>query len=169
MNAIIASHATRHGAAQAIRVGLAAPLVDTLYLLVVTFGLARAVRLEPFQAPLALGGALLMAVLAWQTTRGSLRPQANLPGFTAMTVLSLTNPYQIGWWLTAGVGFLLVEGLPGAVGFVVGIFGWVFIFATAMAHGARRWNWFEPLTQIVSANLLLGFALLMALRGLSGL
>lgn len=168
MNALIAAHATQNGFGRAVRVGLAAPIVDTFYLLVVTFGVARLFDLNRHQMILGLAGALLMAYLAWSTARMEPSRASRLPGFWVMTGLSLTNPYQIGWWVTAGTAFLLAEGAPGAVGFVGGIFSWVFVFAFLMSHGAKRWSWFTPVTQVASADLLVLFALLLATRALSG-
>ena len=160
MNALIASHATRNGFSRAVRVGVAAPIVDTFYLVLVAFGLTKLVDVTPYLGWLAVVGGALMMFFAWQVVR--IRPDAaptSLPGFQTMAWLSLTNPLQIGWWLTLGTASLASEGLLWAAGFLVAIFGWVVVFAFLMAHGARRWAWFEPLTLVLSADVMVAFGL----------
>jgi threonine/homoserine/homoserine lactone efflux protein len=163
VNALIAREAARRGAGAAIRAGIAAPIVDTLFMVAVLFGLPRLVDVDTYLRPLALLGAVLMAYLAWATTR----PPATAPDksaravFAAVFVLSIANPLQIGWWFTAGTALLREQGLFGMLGFFTAIFGWVVVFAEGMARGSRRWSSLEPLVMVVSADLLLAFAILL--------
>lgn len=171
VNALIAREASQRGAAAAIRAGLAAPIVDTLYLVAVLFGLPYIVDVRPFLPALALLGAVLMGYFAWSTTRPP-RP-GNLPGkhavFAAVFVLSLANPLQVGWWLTAGTALLREQGAWGMAGFFTAIFGWVILFAEGMARGSRRWENLQPLVVVLSADLLLVFALILLERAFTGL
>ncbi|MEA3203403.1 MAG: hypothetical protein QOI63_1078, partial [Thermoplasmata archaeon] len=68
VNALIAREASQRGAASAIRAGLAAPIVDSLYMVAVLFALSFLVDVQPYLPALALLGAVLMAYLAWATT-----------------------------------------------------------------------------------------------------
>lgn len=169
INAIIAREASRHGAAAAIRVGVAAPIADTLYMLAVVLGLPHLVDTEPYLPVLALLGGVLMAWLAWAAARppraGAEPPKAL---FAAVFALSMANPVQVGWWLTAGTAFLGEQGVLGMVGFVAAVFGWVVAFSEGMARGARRWGWLEPLVAVASADLLLAFALLLLRQAAAG-
>ena len=170
INAIIAREASRRGAAAAIRVGIAAPIADTLYMFVVVLGLPLLVDVKPYVPALALLGAVLMGYLAWATARvpraGAAAPPRAV--FAMVFLLSVANPVQIGWWFTAGTAFLGQQGVLGMVGFEVAVFTWVFAFSEGMARGARRWDWLEPLVALVGADLLLTFALLLLRQAAAG-
>jgi threonine/homoserine/homoserine lactone efflux protein len=96
-------------------------------------------------------------------------------GFRKAFVLALTNPYQILWWLTAGVGLLdpgtfaldVLGGLTISTGspvIVVGFFGgiavWITGFPAALVTVGRRVDAFAPVVAYLSAVVL-------ALAGLS--
>lgn len=163
VNALIARQASRHGAAGGIRAGIPAPIVDTIYMVLVLFGLPRLVDIARFERVLAAVGAALMLVLAWDTTRHRATGK-QLAGPLAVWTVTLSNPFQYAWWITAGTAFLGEQGAWGIAGFVVAIFGWVFGFSLLVARGAQRWDWFAPLVAIVAADLLLTFALVLAAR-----
>lgn len=169
MNAIIAREASRHGAAAGLRVGIAAPIADTIYLVVLWFGLGRFLDGPVVLRVAALLGCLLMLRFAWLTARvhgadgGEAPPRAT---FWGTFLVSMTNPLQITWWLTAGYILLVREGVWGVGGFLLAVFGWVAVFSKVMAHGASRWSWFTPAVTVLSADLLFLFALLLAWTGL---
>jgi threonine/homoserine/homoserine lactone efflux protein len=158
----VAREASRHGAWGGIRAGLPAPTVDTFWMLVVVFGLPRFVDLEPFTPWLAGVGALLMAYLAWDTARIHAHAAAPPVRATALWAVTLGNPFQYAWWLSAGTAFLADQGVWGALGFVAAVYGWVFALSHLVAHGAQRWGWFTPSMTLLSADLLLAFAFLLA-------
>ena len=165
MNALIAREASQRGFASGLRVGLGAPVADVIFLAVFLLGLGEALDRPWLVRVAAVFGAGLMAYFALDTWRGRAGAEAaDRPAtFTAGLAAALTNPYQLVWWLTAGVVFLHTQGLAGVAGLVVGIFGWVLVFAWLMAHGASRWSWFAPTVAVASALLLGGFAALLAL------
>ncbi len=162
VNALIAREASRHGAFGGIRAGLPAPIVDTAYMLLVLFGIARLIDLEVATPWLAGIGALLMVYLAVDTALHRSAAAPEIPGAWKVWAVTLSNPFQYAWWLSAGTAFLAAQGPWGIVGFLCAIFGWVFAFSNLVAHGASRWPWFEPLITVAAADLLLAFALLMA-------
>lgn len=165
MNAIIARQSSRHGIAAGIRVGLGAPVADLLFLVALVFGAAPLLAGEGLLRGAAAAGAALMfffAYTAWfpgtpaadaYAARGA-RPASFAAGF----VTALTNPYQIAWWLSGGYVFLQAQGPWGIVGLAVGIFAWVVVFAWLVAHGARRWSWFDGAVRVASALLLFLFS-----------
>ncbi len=165
VNALIARESVRGGAIAGIKAGYPAPVVDTCYMLLVLFGLAK-LDLTAATPWMAGAGAAMMLFLAWDTTRPR-EPKPVAPG--AVWAVTLTNPFQYAWWLSAGAAFLVATGGWGIVGFLCAIFGWVFAFSNLMAHGAQRWEWFPPLVAIASADGLFVFALLMAWRAATGL
>ena len=161
VNALVVREASRHGAWGGIRAGLPAPTLDTAYMLLVVFGLPRLLDLDAAKPWLATVGAALMLYLAWDTAR--VRPEATAAPAKAVALwaVTLSNPFQYAWWLSAGATFLGEQGAWGAAGFVVAVFGWVVVLSNLVAHGAQRWSWFAPSMTLLSADLLLVFALLL--------
>lgn len=167
VNALVVREASRHGTWGGIRAGLPAPTVDTAYLLLVVFGLPQLVDVDRLRPWLAGAGALLMAYLAWDTARPREHAAKPPPARAfALWAVTLSNPFQYAWWLSAGTAFLTAQGLWGAVGFVVAVYGWVLAFSALVAHGAQRWAWFTPGMTLLSANLLLVFAAILGATAL---
>lgn len=162
VNALIAREASRHGAWGGIRAGLPAPTLDTVYMLLVVFGLPRLLDLDPAKAWLAGIGAALMLYLAWDTARVRVRAVAPPANLAALWAVTLSNPFQYAWWLSAGAAFLGEQGVWGAMGFVAAVFGWVVAFSVLVTHGAQRWPSFTPSMTLLSADLLFLFAVLLA-------
>ena len=164
MNALIAREASRHGAPAGIRMGIAAPVADTVYLAILLIGAEVLVPSGAALQGVAWMGAAIMTIFAY----GTWFPEA--PGaagpvptrFGAAFAAAMTNPYQIAWWLTGGFLFLQTQGWWGITGLMLGIFGWVVAFSWLMAHGARRWAWFEPTVRTLSAAVLSLFAVILA-------
>lgn len=102
-------------------------------------------------------------------------------GFRKAFVLALTNPYQILFWLTIGVGLLdpgrldvlamtpyvgdALDGLlvveTGSAALVIGFFGgiglWLVSFPAALVTAKRRVEAIAPAVAVVSALVLGGF------------
>lgn len=168
VNALIARESVRHGALAGIRAGLPAPVVDSAYMALVLFGLARLVDLPSLIVPLSAIGAVLLLWLAWQTVR--IRPEPPpASGPWAVWAVTLTNPFQYAWWASAGAAIMTSLGWAGVAGFLAAIFGWVFAFSFLVAHGAQRWPWFTPALEVLSADVLVLFALRLGLTSAIGL
>jgi threonine/homoserine/homoserine lactone efflux protein len=165
VNALIARESALGGARAGIRAGLPAPIVDTAYMLLVLFGVARLVDLEALTPWLATIGAVLMFWLAAQVARVAEGGGKTLTGAAAVWLVTLSNPFQYAWWLSAGAGDLVQLGAFGIAGFLFAIFGWVFAFSNLVAHGALRWGWFPSAVTLLSADLLLLYAVRLLWRG----
>ncbi|QLH79458.1 LysE family transporter [Halosimplex rubrum] len=127
---------------------------------------------------------------------GATGPDADSRGFTKAFVLALTNPYQIVFWLTVGVGLLepgtvdvlsylpaVGEELAGALvvrtgnpALLAGLFGgiavWITGFPAALVGVGRRVDAFAPAAAVASALVLAGFGVTFcwtAARTLAGL
>jgi hypothetical protein len=105
-------------------------------------------------------------------------------GFRKAFVLALTNPYQIVFWLTIGVGLLqpgrldvlsylpyVGDALAGAfvvstgsplllIGFFAGIALWITCFPAALVAAGRRIDAVAPVVAYGSAAVLVGFGAL---------
>jgi threonine/homoserine/homoserine lactone efflux protein len=114
-------------------------------------------------------------------------------GFSKAFVLALTNPYQILFWLTVGIGLLdpgqldVLARLPavgdtlagtlvvqtGSVALVAGLFGgvlaWILAFPAALVAASRRVEAAVPAVAALSALVLAGFGVLFLWDGLATL
>ncbi|WP_128477636.1 LysE family translocator [Halorussus pelagicus] len=184
MNAIIAEESVLRGWGSGFRAGLGALSADACFFVLALLGVVAVVRDVPVvqQALFGFGG-LLMLYFAYGTANdadaafgGDAAPdgagpaaRAESKGFRKAFVLALTNPYQILWWLTAGVGLLdpgtfspdALGGLTVSTGspiIVVGFFGgialWVIGFPAALVTVGRRVDSFAPVVAYLSALVL---------------
>ncbi|UPV73351.1 LysE family transporter [Halorussus limi] len=190
MNAIIAEESVLRGWGSGLRAGLGAMSADACFFVLALFGVVAVVRDVPVvQRVLFAVGGLLMLYFAYgaasdanaafggdaATDGRGLAEDEDSKGFRKAFVLALTNPYQILWWLTAGVGLLdpgtfapdALGGLTVSTGspiIVVGFFGgialWITGFPAALVTVGRRVDAFAPVVAYLSAAVL-------ALAGLS--
>jgi len=191
MNAVIAEESVLRGWSAGVRAGLGAMIADACFFVLALVGLVAVVQRRPaVQTALLAVGGLLMLYFAVGAVRGA---RSFVPGdaardegkgFRKAFVLALTNPYQIVFWLTVGVGLLepgrldvlaplpLVGGrLAGA--FVVrtgdplllaGLFGgialWITGFPATLVRARRRTDALAPVVAWLSALVLGGFGVL---------
>ncbi len=189
MNAVIAEESVVRGWNAGARAGLGAMSADALFFVLAALGLVAFVEQFPTaQAVMVGAGGVLMLYFAYgaaqemdTTFREAADPDEDSAGFTKAFVLALTNPYQILFWLTIGVGLLetgtvdvlahtpylgaslanllIVEtGSPALIlGFFGGIAVWVTGFPAALVAAEQRVDSFAPAVAAVSAVVLGGF------------
>jgi len=190
MNAVIAEEAVQRGRTSGIRAGLGAATADFCFFLLALAGVVAAVSDHPtVHAALLVVGGCLMLYFAYGAYRGiseSFRTEAAAAGtgFQRAFVLAITNPYQLAFWLSAGValvepgtldllahtpyvgsdlaGLLVVHtGSPALVaGFFGGILLWVVGFPAALTAAERRVESLAPVVSLASAVLLAVFGVL---------
>ncbi|MFW6321880.1 MAG: LysE family translocator [Halohasta sp.] len=202
MNAIIAEESVLRGWTAGVRAGFGALLADAIFFVLTLGGVTAVVQEYALLSELLylLGGGLMLffAVDAATSARAEAgfvdgEAAAGATGFQKAFVLALTNPYQIAFWLTVGVGLarpgtlaladhvpapvaalvgeLVVEtGSPTLVGgFFGGIGLWVTLFPAALVAGGRRIEGFAPVIAAGSAAVLAGFGLLFCWLGVTAL
>jgi threonine/homoserine/homoserine lactone efflux protein len=184
MNAIIAEESVLRGWTAGFKAGLGAMTADTIFFFLALAGVVAFVqRLPLLQDAMFLVGGLLMLYFAYGAVRDARRQfrSASIPesrGFSKAFVLSLSNPYQILFWLTAGVGLLTpgrvdvlayasdaLEGLvvveTGHPVLIVGLFGgiacWIVGFPAALTTAESRTETLAPVVAYGSAVVLAGF------------
>jgi len=146
MNALIAARSAgslRSG----IVTGGGAMTADAI-LGVVVLSLVRFVDLGAVVRPLYAVGAVMMVYLGLRTVQGVRRPAGPPPGdirtFSQALGVGITNPFQVGWWLTAGLAFArfggpwLFAGLFGAIAVWVVGFPWAVHAGTARSPRLRE-------------------------------
>ena len=194
MNAVIAEESVVRGWNAGFRAGLGAFTADATFFVLAFLGVVAFVEQFPtLQAVMVGVGGLLMLYFAYgaaQEAEGTFRPDEagrsdggvdDSTGFRKAFVLALTNPYQILFWLTIGVGLLeegqvdvLAEmpyvgselagllvvqtGSPALIaGFFAGILLWASGFPAALVTAERRVESFAPVVAGGSALVLAGF------------
>ncbi|WP_226481525.1 LysE family translocator [Natrinema amylolyticum] len=197
MNAIIAEESVVRGWTAGFRAGLGAMLADAIFFALTLAGIVAVLDSVPAVRPaLYLAGGCLMlyfAVGAISEARAATSftdaGRAAAKGFRKTFVLSLTNPYQIGFWLTVGVGLLepgtldvlshapavggALEGAlvvqTGSPALLIGFFGgialWIVAYPAALVAAGKRVDAFAPAVAALSAVVLVGFGLLFLVMG----
>jgi threonine/homoserine/homoserine lactone efflux protein len=160
MNALIASVSTRSSRAGTVTAFGA--MSSDMLLGALVFSLNAVVDLREIVRPVDALGAVVLAYFGIRilTRREDPNPPttSGVRTFSQGLALGLTNPFQILWWLTAGLAFarlggpVLLVGLFGAVG------TWVVVFPYAIHAGARRYPKLRSGVAIVSAGIMLAFA-----------
>jgi threonine/homoserine/homoserine lactone efflux protein len=208
MNAIIAEESVLRGWGSGFRAGLGAMSADACFFVLALLGVVTVVRDVPVVQQVLFGfGGLLMLYFAYgaatdanaafggdaaadggrksatATDGAGGMAEEDSKGFRKAFVLALTNPYQILWWLTAGVGLLdpgtfTIDALGGlaistgspiiVVGFFGGIALWITGFPAALVTVGRRVDAFAPIVAYLSA-IVLGVAGLSFLSKATGL
>ena len=180
MNAVIAEESVVGGWRSGFRAGLGAMTADLVFLVLALVGVVAVVERVPAvrNGMVAVGG-LLMLYFAYGAVQGvgeSFRSSTSGGrGFTKAFVLALTNPYQILFWLTVGVGLLApgrvdvlsyaADALAGLVvvetghpallvGLFAGILAWIVGFPAALSAAERRTEAVAPVVAALSAAVL---------------
>ncbi len=166
MNALIATNTVTANRFAGSLTGLGAMTADAVFLAgMVAVGsvvpVAPGVRVVVF-----LLGAAVMAFLAVRTY-GSLRrdvqveargPKSTAKAYASGLFLGLTNPFQILWWLTAGLAFMRQIGPPVVLGFFLGIGAWIVLFPVSLDLASRRWRGAYRAILVFSLVVLVAFA-----------
>ncbi len=158
MNAWIAAAASRSYRA-GVATGCGAMTADGI-LGAVVFLLYRNVDLAA-GLPLIYGlGAGVLGFFAYRLLRTDARaepPDREVPSFVQALGLGLTNPFQVLWWLTAGIGSAYAGGLPLLLALFGAIAVWVVAFPWAIHLGVRRSPKVERAVRLGSAVALAAF------------
>jgi threonine/homoserine/homoserine lactone efflux protein len=172
MNAVIAEESVVRGWFSGFRAGMGAFSSDAVFCVLAFSGAATLATSSEVRAAMALAGGVLMLYLAYLSVREA-RAETTVVeesrGFLKAFVLGLTNPYQIGWWLTAGVALVhpapvevlgrtfVAGGVEVFVGFFGGILLWITVFPAALVRAEARLESLEKWVGYASAAVLVAF------------
>jgi threonine/homoserine/homoserine lactone efflux protein len=159
MNAWIAAASVRSFRAGCVT-GLGAMSADAL-LGAVVYLLARTVDLSAAVRFVYLVGAGVMAYLGARLVRPSTASLGDVPvdrRYLRALGVGLSNPFQVVWWLTAGVAFAYLGGIVLLLGLFGAIGVWIVAFPSAVHAGARRDARIAEGIRLASAGILIAFA-----------
>jgi threonine/homoserine/homoserine lactone efflux protein len=165
MNALIASRSMRSLRA-GITTGVGAMTADAI-LGAAVYAIHDGVDLGAWVRWVEAVGAVVLGVMVYRLFREP--PRLEVPKSSDVRVYSvallvgLTNPFQILWWVTAGLAFAYVGGAALFFGLFAAIAIWVVVFPYALTEGARRDPRVPRVVSVASAALLAGFAAYFAL------
>lgn len=159
MNAWIAAVSVRSFRAGVVT-GFGAMTADAL-LGSIVYLFDRAIDLHAVVRGVYLLGGGVMVYLGVHLLRRGPGGASDLPDrrtFVRALLLGLSNPFQVLWWLTAGVAFAYLGGLVLLLGLFGAIVVWIVAFPWAVHAGTRRHAWVERGVRLASAGILFAFA-----------
>lgn len=178
MNAVIAEESVNRGWRSGFLAGVGAMTADACFFVLALAGLVAFIRDAPTVRGVMVGiGGLLMLYFAYGAVRSAgsfsaTEAASDAAGFKKAFLLALTNPYQITWWLTAGVGLLspgdiaafgyqfpATNGYLTVLGFFAGIFLWITGFPASLRAAGERVDALGTAIAYVSALVLVYFGI----------
>jgi threonine/homoserine/homoserine lactone efflux protein len=160
MNVLIAAQSVvsmRRG----VITGLGAMSADLL-LGVAVYLLETAVDLHEFVRFVYVLGCGVMAFFGYRIlahrSQGTVPRTGGLRTYSAALAVGISNPFQILWWLTAGLAFAYLGGLVLFVGLFGAIAVWIVAFPWALHAGVRHHPRVGQLAPWVSGAIMVGFA-----------
>ncbi|MFC3478643.1 LysE family translocator [Halobacterium litoreum] len=156
MNAVIAEESVARGWKSGFAAGLGAMTADAVFFVLALAGVVAFIEDAPTVRTAMVGvGGVLMLYYAYGAIQdaGSFSDAeaADGRGFRKAFALALANPYQVTWWLTAGVGLLnpseisafglelsAANGGLTIAGFFAGILLWITSFPAALRAAGER-------------------------------
>lgn len=140
-------------------IGFGAMTADFI-LLIVTFFLHLSFDLTSVLSYVYLLGAGFLIYLAYKGMKSAGSEGVGTAGsFAKGLTIGLVNPAQIGWWLTAGLGFLEKFGLPVFYFLFLGTTLWVLFLSYLVHEGTRVYGERAgKIISLVSVLILLVFA-----------
>jgi threonine/homoserine/homoserine lactone efflux protein len=115
---------------------------------------------------------LLAVLIAISTPKranneGGDRSMNTLISYSTSLALGLTNPYQILWWLSAGLSFFTIFGLAAIAGLFMAILVWITIFPLLVRAGYYYGGKIAIIAiKAFSVSILIAFATIIIYEGL---
>ena len=140
MNALIASRSLK-SFREGVFTGLGALSADFIFMVMtyLAYSLIKSLSLAPFY----FLGSIYMFILVYLIYRSD-ADSANarndigrglIFSYVSALLLGLSNPYQILWWLTAGISFLSLFGSSSIIGLFTAILIWIHVFPYTIRLG----------------------------------
>lgn len=163
INAMIANESLVskfHGTA----VGLGAMTADLIFF-IITFTIRNIIPREIIY-PLYVAGGILMLYLSFSIFKSKMTSKSRKGNYISGLLIGLSNPYQLSWWLTAGLFMIQEFSLLIAPFFFTGILIWVICFPFIINKIGNKYGRY---VKIFSIATLAGFGVYMLFLGLRAL
>ncbi len=175
INIMILNDVLRKSSIAAMLVGLGAASADGIFFLAVFFTGTRVLgQIDLVRVLYPLGAAFLfyLGTSLHQgpepATRNMLRGQG-AGGYLKGLTVGITNPLQIGWWITVGLPLSSLFGLSFAGGFFSGIFTWLVCYISLLSYFRQQFLALTKYVKIMSGLILVGFGAYFFLKFLTAI
>ncbi|GGP21258.1 lysine transporter LysE [Thermocladium modestius] len=165
MNALIAAESLRsprHGTL----VGAGAMTADAI-LMIISLLLYQLIK--PFIDYIYLAGGAIMMYLAYGVVHSAPAQVSGKPSVSYVkgVMMGITNPFQVGWWVTAGLSFISVFGIESVAGLFTAIIIWITVFPVLVNLG-KKYGGSTAFTiiKIISAAAIIGFGIYFLVIGM---
>ncbi len=166
MNALIAAESLKspiHGT----MVGAGAMTADAILM---TISLLLYQLVKPFVYYIYLAGGAIMIYLAYNVLTSQPTQSNNKDitiSYTKGIIMGITNPYQISWWITAGLSFISIFGLESILGLFIAIITWIIVFPIVINLGSKYGGpKTYTITKLITAVAIISFGLYFLINGL---
>ncbi len=123
-----------------VLVGLGAMSADFI-LMVVVFAAGYAAGLSRYEEIVFILGAFFFFYLAYRTMKSKESvDEGKAKGYVTGLTLGLVNPFQIGWWLTAGLGIYYAFGVIPFIFLFAGIIAWISLLSELVHLGSIKYG-----------------------------
>jgi threonine/homoserine/homoserine lactone efflux protein len=164
MNGLIAAQTARRGLRAGILTGAGAMTAD-LVLASVVLGLGAAALLGPYSREIDLVGAGVLFLFAYRLFRQRhqtvARPSGRGRAYLAGLMLGIGNPFQVLWWLTAGLALVGSGGALLLGGLFLAVALWILVFPLGLHRILQRHPRASEGLAMASMLLLAAFALVL--------
>ena len=123
-----------------LSVGLGAMSADFI-LMIITFFIGITLITTTLEAYVFITGSvffLILAVLSLKSSKSVGSATGN--GYFSGLLIGIVNPFQIGWWVTAGLSVFKEFGFFPFYFMFIGIIGWVFFLSLTVRKSALRFG-----------------------------
>lgn len=166
MNALIAAESLKspiHGT----MVGAGAMTADAILM---TISLFLYQLVKPFVYYIYLAGGAIMIYLAYNVLISQPIQSNNKDitiSYTKGIIMGITNPYQISWWITAGLSFISIFGLESILGLFIAIITWIIVFPIIINLGSKYGgSKTYTIIKMITAVAIISFGLYFLIKGL---
>ncbi len=140
MNALIASQTAMRGTKAGMVTGAGAMTADLI--LGIAVYLARTlVDLRPLVRFIYLVGSAVLFLLAYFMLAGRktvMTEEVKLRTYSRAVLIGVSNPFQVLWWLTAGLAFAYLGGIVLLAGLFTAVAVWIILFPLLLHMSTKK-------------------------------